>query len=104
MVDGKVKGVKDFYAKKKATYTPTKSELKSPKAGQAWVDIFFAWKTWLAGHPKFVIVDQESASFMYYEFVWKILKIVIILQVEWLRRSFLVGKCEAGIGTLMGKM
>ncbi|KAJ0694809.1 putative transcription factor interactor and regulator CCHC(Zn) family [Helianthus annuus] len=42
MVDGKVKGVKDFYAKKKATYSPTKSELKSPKAGQAWVDIFFA--------------------------------------------------------------
>ncbi|KAJ0883184.1 putative transcription factor interactor and regulator CCHC(Zn) family [Helianthus annuus] len=42
MVDGKVKGVKDFYATKKATYTPTKSELKSPKAGQAWVDIFFA--------------------------------------------------------------
>ncbi|KAJ0668362.1 putative transcription factor interactor and regulator CCHC(Zn) family [Helianthus annuus] len=41
MVDGKVKGVKDFYAKKKATYTPTKSELKSPKTGQAWVDIFF---------------------------------------------------------------
>ncbi|KAF5759610.1 putative transcription factor interactor and regulator CCHC(Zn) family [Helianthus annuus] len=42
MVDRKVKGVKDFYATKKATYTPTKSELKSPKAGQAWVDIFFA--------------------------------------------------------------
>ncbi|KAF5803479.1 putative transcription factor interactor and regulator CCHC(Zn) family [Helianthus annuus] len=42
MVDGKVKGVKDFYATKKATYTPTKSELKSPKPGQAWVDIFFA--------------------------------------------------------------
>ncbi|KAJ0890249.1 putative transcription factor interactor and regulator CCHC(Zn) family [Helianthus annuus] len=42
IVDRKVKGVKDFYATKKATYTPTKSELKSPKAGQAWVDIFFA--------------------------------------------------------------
>ncbi|KAJ0954691.1 hypothetical protein HanRHA438_Chr00c10g0848351 [Helianthus annuus] len=40
MIDGKVKGVKDFYATKKATYTPTTVELVSPKAGQAWVDIF----------------------------------------------------------------
>ncbi|KAF5812922.1 putative transcription factor interactor and regulator CCHC(Zn) family [Helianthus annuus] len=41
MIDGKAKGVKDFYATKKATYTPTADELISPKAGQAWVDIFF---------------------------------------------------------------
>ncbi|KAF5799059.1 putative transcription factor interactor and regulator CCHC(Zn) family [Helianthus annuus] len=41
MIEGKVKGVKDFYATKKATYTPTADELVSPKAGQAWVDIFF---------------------------------------------------------------
>ncbi|KAJ0870937.1 hypothetical protein HanRHA438_Chr11g0506371 [Helianthus annuus] len=42
MIDRKVKGVKDFYATKKATYTLTADELISPKAGQAWVDIFFA--------------------------------------------------------------
>ncbi|KAJ0525470.1 putative transcription factor interactor and regulator CCHC(Zn) family [Helianthus annuus] len=40
-IDGEVKGVKDFYATKKATYTPTADELISPKAGQAWVDMFF---------------------------------------------------------------
>ncbi|KAF5818441.1 putative transcription factor interactor and regulator CCHC(Zn) family [Helianthus annuus] len=41
MVEGKAKGVKDFYPTKKATYTPIADELVTPKAGQAWVDIFF---------------------------------------------------------------
>ncbi|KAJ0615569.1 putative transcription factor interactor and regulator CCHC(Zn) family [Helianthus annuus] len=34
MIDGKVKGVKDFYATKKATYNPTEQELKTPKVGK----------------------------------------------------------------------
>ncbi|KAJ0828284.1 hypothetical protein HanRHA438_Chr17g0835471 [Helianthus annuus] len=41
MVEGKVQGVNDFYATKKETYNPTKQELRAPKAGQAWLDIFF---------------------------------------------------------------
>ncbi|KAJ0603458.1 hypothetical protein HanHA300_Chr02g0038481 [Helianthus annuus] len=35
MVEGKVQGVKDFYATKKATYSPTEQELRSPMTGQA---------------------------------------------------------------------
>ncbi|MFS8021339.1 hypothetical protein Hanom_Chr16g01426261 [Helianthus anomalus] len=41
MIEGKDQGVKDFYVTKKATYNPTTDELVSPKASQAWVDIFF---------------------------------------------------------------
>ncbi|MFS8031539.1 putative transcription factor interactor and regulator CCHC(Zn) family [Helianthus anomalus] len=41
MIEGKAKGVKDFYATKKATYNPTEQELSSPKTSQAWVDISF---------------------------------------------------------------
>ncbi|KAJ0546461.1 putative transcription factor interactor and regulator CCHC(Zn) family [Helianthus annuus] len=42
MLDGKAKGVKDFYATKKATFNPTEQELKelkTPKVGQTWVEI-----------------------------------------------------------------
>ncbi|KAF5796490.1 hypothetical protein HanXRQr2_Chr08g0352081 [Helianthus annuus] len=41
MVEGKAKGVKDFYATKKATYNPTEQELKTPKVGKTWVEILF---------------------------------------------------------------
>ncbi|KAJ0442924.1 putative transcription factor interactor and regulator CCHC(Zn) family [Helianthus annuus] len=44
MLDGKVKGVKDFYATKKPTFNPTEQELKelkTPKVGQTWVEILF---------------------------------------------------------------
>ncbi|KAJ0939557.1 putative transcription factor interactor and regulator CCHC(Zn) family [Helianthus annuus] len=41
MVEGKVKGVKGFYATKKATYNPTEQELKTPKIGKTWVEILF---------------------------------------------------------------
>ncbi|KAJ0595888.1 putative transcription factor interactor and regulator CCHC(Zn) family [Helianthus annuus] len=41
MVEGKAKGVKDFYATKKATYNSTEQELKTPKVGKTWVEILF---------------------------------------------------------------
>ncbi|KAJ0827591.1 putative transcription factor interactor and regulator CCHC(Zn) family [Helianthus annuus] len=44
MLNGKAKGVKDFYATKKATFNPTEQELKdltTPKVGQIWVEILF---------------------------------------------------------------
>ncbi|MFS7978701.1 putative transcription factor interactor and regulator CCHC(Zn) family [Helianthus anomalus] len=41
MVERKAKGVKDFYATKKANYNPTEQELKTPKVGQTWVEILF---------------------------------------------------------------
>ena len=41
IVEGKVKGVKDFYATKKATYNPTEQELNTPKVGKTWVEILF---------------------------------------------------------------
>ncbi|KAF5798421.1 putative transcription factor interactor and regulator CCHC(Zn) family [Helianthus annuus] len=41
MLDGKVKGIKDFYATKKATYNPTEQELKTSRDGKTWVEILF---------------------------------------------------------------
>ncbi|MFS7905645.1 hypothetical protein Hanom_Chr01g00050101 [Helianthus anomalus] len=44
MLDGKAKGVKDFYATKKVTFNPTEQELKelkTPKVSQTWVEILF---------------------------------------------------------------
>ena len=41
MVDGKVKGVKDFYKSKRATYTPSEDDVITRKPGQDWVSVFF---------------------------------------------------------------
>ncbi|KAM0017728.1 putative transcription factor interactor and regulator CCHC(Zn) family [Helianthus debilis subsp. tardiflorus] len=41
MVDRKVKGVKEFYEKKMGGKKPSVGDSVTPKAGQAWVDIFF---------------------------------------------------------------
>ncbi|KAM0055291.1 putative transcription factor interactor and regulator CCHC(Zn) family [Helianthus debilis subsp. tardiflorus] len=41
MVDRKVKGVKEFYEKKMGGKKPSVDDSVTPKAGQAWVDIFF---------------------------------------------------------------
>ncbi|MFS8023208.1 hypothetical protein Hanom_Chr16g01448791 [Helianthus anomalus] len=45
MVNGKAKGVKEFYASKKSVHRSVESnseeEIVTPKDGQAWVDIFF---------------------------------------------------------------
>ncbi|KAJ0501792.1 putative transcription factor interactor and regulator CCHC(Zn) family [Helianthus annuus] len=41
MVDRKVKGVKEFYEKKRKGKKPSVDDSVTPKAGQAWVDIFF---------------------------------------------------------------
>ncbi|KAJ0624743.1 putative transcription factor interactor and regulator CCHC(Zn) family [Helianthus annuus] len=41
MVNKKVKGVKEFYEKKMGGKKPSVGNSVSPKAGQAWVDIFF---------------------------------------------------------------
>ncbi|KAF5815617.1 putative transcription factor interactor and regulator CCHC(Zn) family [Helianthus annuus] len=40
MIDGKVKGVKDFYETKKATHTPSENEEVTSKFGQAWMAVF----------------------------------------------------------------
>ncbi|KAJ0458920.1 putative transcription factor interactor and regulator CCHC(Zn) family [Helianthus annuus] len=40
MIDGKVKGVKDFYETKKVTYTPSEVEEETSKFGQAWMEVF----------------------------------------------------------------
>ena len=42
MVEGKVKGVKEFYESKRNVQRPSEIELVTPKAGQAWVPAFFA--------------------------------------------------------------
>ncbi|KAM0011415.1 putative transcription factor interactor and regulator CCHC(Zn) family [Helianthus debilis subsp. tardiflorus] len=42
MLDGKAKGVKDFYATKMATYNPTEQELRTPKSEETWVEILFS--------------------------------------------------------------
>ncbi|KAF5762501.1 putative transcription factor interactor and regulator CCHC(Zn) family [Helianthus annuus] len=41
MVEGRAKGVKEFYESKR-TYLPSESNLGTPKAGQAWVSVFHA--------------------------------------------------------------
>ncbi|KAJ0753598.1 putative transcription factor interactor and regulator CCHC(Zn) family [Helianthus annuus] len=41
MIDRKVKGVKEFYEKKRKGKKPSAGDSVKPKAGQAWVDIFF---------------------------------------------------------------
>ncbi len=41
MIDRKVKGVKEFYEKKRKGKKPSVDDSVTPKAGQAWVDIFF---------------------------------------------------------------
>ncbi|KAJ0501392.1 putative transcription factor interactor and regulator CCHC(Zn) family [Helianthus annuus] len=41
MLNGRAKGVKDFYATKKATYNPTAQELKSIKSEKTWMDVCF---------------------------------------------------------------
>ncbi|KAJ0623871.1 putative transcription factor interactor and regulator CCHC(Zn) family [Helianthus annuus] len=41
MIDRKVKGVKEFYEKKRKGKKPSDGDSVKPKAGQAWVDIFF---------------------------------------------------------------
>ncbi|KAF5804038.1 putative transcription factor interactor and regulator CCHC(Zn) family [Helianthus annuus] len=41
MLNGKAKGVKDFYATKKATYNPTAQELKSIKSEKTWMEVCF---------------------------------------------------------------
>ncbi|KAJ0699179.1 putative transcription factor interactor and regulator CCHC(Zn) family [Helianthus annuus] len=41
MIDRKVKGVKEFYEKKMGGKKPSVGDSVTPKAGQAWVDIFF---------------------------------------------------------------
>ncbi|KAJ0546136.1 putative transcription factor interactor and regulator CCHC(Zn) family [Helianthus annuus] len=41
MIDRKVKGVKEFYEKKMGGKKPSVGSSVTPKAGQAWVDIFF---------------------------------------------------------------
>ncbi|KAF5771782.1 hypothetical protein HanXRQr2_Chr13g0568911 [Helianthus annuus] len=41
MIDRKVKGVKEFYEKKLEGKKPSIGNSVTPKAGQAWVDIFF---------------------------------------------------------------
>ncbi|KAF5802893.1 putative transcription factor interactor and regulator CCHC(Zn) family [Helianthus annuus] len=41
MLNGKAKGVKNFYATKKATYNPTAQELKTLKSEKTWVEILF---------------------------------------------------------------
>ncbi|MFS7980356.1 putative transcription factor interactor and regulator CCHC(Zn) family [Helianthus anomalus] len=40
MITGKAKGVKEFYQAKRKNVTPKENEKITPKAGQAWVDIF----------------------------------------------------------------
>ncbi|MFS7953361.1 hypothetical protein Hanom_Chr07g00617641 [Helianthus anomalus] len=40
MVDGKVKGVKEFYESKQRTDTPSENNSDAPKTGQAWVSPF----------------------------------------------------------------
>ncbi|KAJ0880815.1 putative transcription factor interactor and regulator CCHC(Zn) family [Helianthus annuus] len=42
MVDGKAKGVKEFYEIKRNVQIPGEIEKVTPKAGQAWVSVFFA--------------------------------------------------------------
>ncbi|KAJ0743502.1 putative transcription factor interactor and regulator CCHC(Zn) family [Helianthus annuus] len=42
MVEGKVKGVKEFYEAKRNDQTPSEIEKVTPKAGQAWVPAFVA--------------------------------------------------------------
>ncbi|MFS7953362.1 hypothetical protein Hanom_Chr07g00617651 [Helianthus anomalus] len=41
MVDRKVKGVKEFYEKKRGGKKPSDGDSVTPKAGEAWVDVFF---------------------------------------------------------------
>ena len=41
MIDRKVRGVKEFYEKKRGGKKPSADDSVTPKAGQAWVDIFF---------------------------------------------------------------
>ncbi|KAF5798472.1 hypothetical protein HanXRQr2_Chr07g0293301 [Helianthus annuus] len=41
MIEGKAKGVKEFYQSKRKDGTPNETEKVTPKEGQAWVDIFF---------------------------------------------------------------
>ncbi|KAJ0542793.1 putative transcription factor interactor and regulator CCHC(Zn) family [Helianthus annuus] len=41
MLNGKAKGVKDFYATKKATYNPTAQELKAIKSEKTWMEVCF---------------------------------------------------------------
>ena len=41
MIDGKVKGVKEFYENKMKGKKPSVGYSESPRAGQAWADIFF---------------------------------------------------------------
>ena len=42
MVDGRAKGVKEFYESKRNAQRPSEIEPVTPKAGQAWVSVFFA--------------------------------------------------------------
>ncbi|KAJ0604642.1 putative transcription factor interactor and regulator CCHC(Zn) family [Helianthus annuus] len=41
MLSGRAKGVKDFYATKKATYNPTAQELKAIKSDKTWMEVCF---------------------------------------------------------------
>ncbi|KAJ0556174.1 putative transcription factor interactor and regulator CCHC(Zn) family [Helianthus annuus] len=41
MLSGRAKGVKDFYATKKATYNPTALELKAIKSEKTWLEVCF---------------------------------------------------------------
>ncbi|KAF5777849.1 putative transcription factor interactor and regulator CCHC(Zn) family [Helianthus annuus] len=41
MLSGRAKGVKDFYATKKATYNPTAQELKAIKSEKTWMEVCF---------------------------------------------------------------
>ncbi|KAF5808751.1 putative transcription factor interactor and regulator CCHC(Zn) family [Helianthus annuus] len=41
MLSGRAKGVKDFYATKKATYNPTAQELKTIKSEKTWLEVCF---------------------------------------------------------------
>ncbi|KAJ0766369.1 hypothetical protein HanPI659440_Chr08g0314631 [Helianthus annuus] len=40
MVEGKVKGVKEYYETKKATFYPSEVEEETSKFGQAWTTVF----------------------------------------------------------------
>ncbi|KAM0052429.1 putative transcription factor interactor and regulator CCHC(Zn) family [Helianthus debilis subsp. tardiflorus] len=41
MLNGKAKGIKDFYATKKETYNPTAQELKAIKSEKTWMEVCF---------------------------------------------------------------
>ncbi|MFS7988123.1 hypothetical protein Hanom_Chr11g01030881 [Helianthus anomalus] len=52
MLSGRAKGVKDFYATKKATYNPTAQELKSIKSEKTWMDVEGLRRSFQVGNCK----------------------------------------------------